>query len=397
VAEKAVIAFLVNGEPAGAMGIRARSFEQWLRDEFDVQLAYRTTNKVRSIWQFLRFLMRIRPEVCYVFDMSFSGVLAAGLYRLISPCRIVVDTGDAIYELSKSTGNRSALGLWLTRLLERYALAISDRVVVRSHPHQELFARRGILATVVPDGVDTGQFFPRDEAQLRREIGLHDCIVIGLVGSLVWSPRWQMCYGSELVEVIDRLRDLPVKGLIVGDGSGMPELQKLCAARGLEDRVVFAGRLPYDQLPRYLNAMDICLSTQTNDVAGQVRTTGKLPLYLACGRFVLASEVGEAARVLPPEMLVPYQGTKDDQYGARLADRIHGLLAHPESIRQSASSVAIANEHFEYGVLAARVRDTLYGLLANGWHKPSKEEVPVESRSVESRSVESRSVPARRS
>lgn len=114
-AEKAVIAFLVNGEPAGAMGIRACSFEQRLRHEFDVQLAYRTTDKVRSIWQFLRFLMRIRPQVCYVFDMSFSGVLAAGLYRLISPCRIVVDTGDAIYELSKSTGNRSALGLWLTR------------------------------------------------------------------------------------------------------------------------------------------------------------------------------------------------------------------------------------------------------------------------------------------
>jgi glycosyltransferase involved in cell wall biosynthesis len=379
VAERAVIAFLVNGEPAGAMGIRARSFEQRLRDEFDVQLAYRAANKVLSIWQFFRFLMRLKPEVCYVFDMSFSGVLAAGVYRLISPCRVVVDTGDAIYELSRSTGNRSALGLWLTRLLERYALAISDRVVVRSHPHQELLARKGILASVVPDGVDTGQFFPQDEAQLRGKIGLDGCTVIGLVGSLVWSPRWQMCYGSELVEVIDRLRDLPVKGLIVGDGSGMPELKKQCAALGLQDRVLFAGRLPYDQLPRYLNLMDICLSTQTNDLAGQVRTTGKLPLYLACGRFVLSSEVGEAARVLPPAMLVPYHGTKDDQYGARLADRIRNLLQHPDSIRPNAGIVAIANQHFEYGVLAARIRDTLRGLLANGWSKRTQE-VPVESR-----------------
>jgi glycosyltransferase involved in cell wall biosynthesis len=380
VREKAVIAFLVNGEPVGAMGIRARSFEQRLRDEFDVQLAYRSCNKVISMWQFFRFLMGLRPQVCYVFDMSFSGVLAAGVYRLISRCRVVVDTGDAIYELSKSTGNRSAMGLWLTKLLERYALAISDRVVVRSHPHQELLARKGILASVVPDGVDTREFFPRDEAQLRREIGLDGCTVIGLVGSLVWSPRWQMCYGSELVEIIDRLRDLPVKGLIVGDGSGMLELKKQCAASGLEDRILFAGRLPYDQLPRYLNIMDICLSTQTNDVAGQVRTTGKLPLYLACGRFVLASEVGEAARVLPPAMLVPYHGTKDDQYGARLADRIRSLLKHPQSIRPSvADIVAIANQHFEYGVLAARIRDTLQGLLAKGWSKRTQE-VPVESR-----------------
>ena len=316
--EKAVIAFLVNGEPAGAMGIRARSFEERLRDEFDVRLAYRAANKIFSIWDFFRFLTRLRPDVCYVFDMSFSGVIAAGVYRLVSRCRVVVDTGDAIYELSKSTGNRGAVGLWLTKLLERYSLASSDRVVVRSHPHQELLARQGILASVVPDGFDAAQFFPREEAGLRRELGLDGCTVIGLVGSLVWSPRWQMCYGSELVEVIGRLRHLPVKGLIVGDGSGVAELQKQISAQGLEDRILFAGRLPYDQLPRYLNLMDICLSTQTNDAAGQVRTTGKLPLYLACGRFVLASEVGEAARVLPPAMLVPYHGTKDDQYGARL-------------------------------------------------------------------------------
>lgn len=361
------------------MGIRARSFEERLRDEFNVQLAYRATNKVLSIWDFFRFLTRLRPHVCYVFDMSFSGVIAAGVYRLLSRCRVVVDTGDAIYELSKSTGNRGALGLWLTRLLERYAFAISDRLVVRSHPHQELLARKGILASVVPDGVDTGQFFPRDEAQLRGELGLDGCTVIGLVGSLVWSPRWQMCYGSELVEVIDRLGDLPVKGLIVGDGSGMAELQKQILARGLEQRILFAGRLPYDQLPRYLNIMDICLSTQTNDVAGQVRTTGKLPLYLACGRFVMASEVGEAARVLPPAMLVPYHGTKDDQYGARLSERIRSLLQHPPN-RPSAGIVAIANQHFEYGVLAARIRDTLHGLLANGCTKHTQD-VQVESRS----------------
>ena len=69
---------------------------------------------------------------------------------------------------------------------------------------------------------------------------------------------------------------------------------------------MFAGRRPLTELPALLAACDICLSTQTNDVPGNVRTTGKLPLYLACGRYILASNVGEAARVLPPEMLVPY-------------------------------------------------------------------------------------------
>jgi glycosyltransferase involved in cell wall biosynthesis len=154
-----------------------------------------------------------------------------------------------------------------------------------------------------------------------------------------------------------------VKGLIIGDGSGLPELKARCVARGLQDRIVFLGRIPYDDLPRYLNLMDICLSTQTNDAAGQVRTTGKLPLYLACGRFVLASDVGEAGRVLPPRMLVPYNGTIDLEYPSRLADRVRSLLKHPGSLQQQAECVAIAQTHFDYDILAASVRQTICKLL----------------------------------
>ncbi len=362
----AKIVFLVNGDPASAMGIRARSFEQRLRSQFEIHLAYRSSNKVYGIFRFFWQLVRLRPAICYVLDMAFSGVLAAGFYRAFSRCRVVVDTGDAIYELSRLTGSRGRVKLWLTKLLERYAFSISDRVVVRSHPHQELLALEGIEADAIPDGVDSVQFSPRSEIELSRECHLEGFTVIGLLGSLIWNPRWQTCYGWELIEVIDQLRDWPVKGLIIGDGSGLPKLKERCLARGLADRIVFMGRIPYDNLPRYLNIMDVCLSTQTNDIAGQVRTTGKLPLYLACGRFVLASEVGEAARVLPPEMLVPYNGTMDTEYPDRLAGRVRSLLEYPDRLKRGADSVAIAQTHFDYDVLAAKVRQTLDSLLPSG-------------------------------
>ena len=101
---------------------------------------------------------------------------------------------------------------------------------------------------------------------------------------------------------------------------------------GVEDRIVFAGRRPLAELPEILSACDVCLSTQTNDIPGNVRTTGKLPLYLACGRYVLASRVGEAARVLPGEMLVPYEGTVDKEYPSRLAERVRALAAAPSRL-----------------------------------------------------------------
>jgi glycosyltransferase involved in cell wall biosynthesis len=373
------IAFLVNGDVGSAMGIRARSFAARLTGDFQIRIAYRSGNKVYSILRFLGLLLRVRPTICYVLDMGFSGVLGAGLYRFVSRCPTVVDTGDAIFELSRNSGSRGRFGLWLTKLLEQFALSISDRVVVRSHPHQDLLASRGISAIVIPDGVDTEQFRPQAENDLRRKRGLEGFTVIGLLGSLIWNSRWQMCYGWELIELMDRLRDRSVKGLIIGDGSGLSKLEAQCSARGLEDRITFAGRVPYDDLPQYLNLMDICLSTQTNDMAGQVRTTGKLPLYLACGRFVLASEVGEAARVLPPAMLVPYHGTNDSEYPSRLADRVRSLLKHPERLQEHAASVAVARAHFDYSTLTDKLRQTIYDLLPPRYGNPEQQSmVPME-------------------
>ena len=81
---------------------------------------------------------------------------------------------------------------------------------------------------------------------------------------------------------------------MIGGGSGVPHLKALCKLYEIEDRILFLDHIPYDELPQYLNLLDICLSTQTNNLVGQVRTTGKLPLYLATRPYILASDVGEA-------------------------------------------------------------------------------------------------------
>ena len=88
---------------------------------------------------------------------------------------------------------------------------------------------------------------------------------------------------------------LPVRALIVGDGDGLPHLQQRAQELGLGDRVRFTGRVPIEEVPLYTSMMDVALSTQTNNRIGQVRTTGKLPEYMAAGCYVLATDVGKLA------------------------------------------------------------------------------------------------------
>jgi glycosyltransferase involved in cell wall biosynthesis len=358
------IAFIINGDEQSAMGYRARSLAAHLRERFDIRLAYRSGNRLAALFGFYSFLRRERPRVAYVFDMSYSGVLGAWLYRLTSGNRLVIETGDVIYELMRSTGNRGPFGLWLTRWLEKFSLRTADRLVVRGRFHQELLAGMGLTADVIQDGVETQEFKPLDASELRHQHELDDALTVGLVGSSVWSERLGMCYGWELIEMLRLLPpDAPVKGVIIGGGTGIPKLRARCREYGIEDRALFLGHVPYIELPRYLNLIDVCLSTQTNDLVGQVRTSGKLPLYLAAGRYTLASDVGEAARVLEREMLVPYEGVQDVEYPRKLAERIEAILNDPRRLERGAAGIALAKEFFEYSKLAQRLGDCLEMML----------------------------------
>jgi glycosyltransferase involved in cell wall biosynthesis len=352
------VTFLVNGEAGGAMGERACSFASRLSARFQTTIVYRHPRKLRAIALFLVHLWRCRPQVVYVLDMALSGVIAGAIDRCLRRPRLIIDTGDAIYELSKSIG-RGRLGRLLTWLLEQLSFRLADHLVVRGSYHREMLAARGLEATFLPDGVDPEQFASTAPSDLRPELGLEDSFVVGLVGSSMWSETLQICYGWELVEAIDRLKDRPVRGVFVGDGSGIAHLKAACLEKGIESRILFLGRQPYERLPALLKVMDVCLSTQTNDVPGRVRTTGKLPLYLAAGRYVLASRVGEAARILPEEMLVDYVGVVDRDYPRRLAQRIEWLLDHPEDLGLASGNRRLAAEHFDYGILVRRLEALL--------------------------------------
>lgn len=349
------VAFIVNDNKGGALSRRAENLAERLRRDWDIRVFYRGRRKILAIFRFLVNLAFMRPEIVYVFDIGYSGVIAGIIYKVLGGAALAIETGDVISELARSLG-RTGIALWLTRRLESLAFATADRIVVRSQTFRELLKEWGRdNVAVLPDGVDTRLFVPGEAWRLRSDLKLDDALVVGFVGTCRWSPRLNWCYGMELVEAMKWLVEEPVKGLIVGSGDGVPRLRKRAEELGIRDRIVFVGPVSYDRLVEYINAMDVCLSTQTNDLVGQVRTTGKLPLYLACGRFILASRVGEAARLLPDDMLIPCQGVIDPDYPRKLAQRIRQLLSNREQLATAARLRRLAEDAFDYDALAERL------------------------------------------
>jgi hypothetical protein len=199
--------------------------------------------------------------------------------------RYVVSSGDPIegfFRITKGAAVGRAFGVY-ERLLMRHSAGFIGWTPYLTGRALELGAPRGVT---IEGAVDLDIFRPLPEAEresIRRDYGLQPGhIVCGIVGSLLWTPRQNYCYGLELVEAARRLKRQDMSFLIVGDGTGRAELERR-VPESMRGRVIFTGRVAEQEVTRAMNAMHIGFITQSLDELGSYRLTTKMPEYLACG------------------------------------------------------------------------------------------------------------------
>lgn len=182
----------------------------------------------------------------------------------------------------------------VSRSLESFALRRAAQVTTICNGLREDIAGRGILAeriTVIPNAVDVAafRFGAEPDPQLRRELGLDGATVLGFAGSF---------YGYEgldlLIEAARRM--LPahpaLRVLLVGGGPQEQNLKAQAAAAGLQDRVIFSGRVPHAQVQRYYELIDVLAYPRLPIRLTELVTPLKPLEAMAQGRMFVASDVG---------------------------------------------------------------------------------------------------------
>lgn len=353
--------FLVNGTATSAAGERARRISKELGASRRVMMMYREGGRAADIGRFARAALAGNYDSIYVMELAVVPVLSAAVgYR---GAAVLVDTGDSPAKFLELIGANRAK-IIAARALEDTAYGNAREIIVRGQYHKAALQDRGYRhVSVVPDGVDLKLFRPISDNSLRHQLVLDKSFTVGIQGHFTWYPSLGGGLGCELVEAIALLRDLPVHAVLIGDGVGLPHLRVLAGRLGVADRLHILGPVPYHALPRYLGLCDVCLLTQTNDASSWVRTTGKLPGYLATGRYILAARVGTAADILPEEMLIDYHGHWDRTYPSRLASRIAEVMEDSERTDKGLDLRVLA-EPFEYGNVARLAGEAIRRALA---------------------------------
>lgn len=348
---------------------RARGLARHFSPDLSATHDYRDGRGVlASTRAFFRTLAAARRhDVLWLLTQHPARVIAAWLGRVLFGTRVIVDTGDLLYESVRTEG-RPPLYCSIVRAVEALSVRVPDAVVVRGTRHVALLERVGVRTVeFVPDGVECDEFARGDGVAVRSRLGTGDAITVGVVATIGWEPRLGLpSPGWDVVESVARLPDVPLVGVVIGDGPGLPALRALADRRGVTDRMRWVGRVPLTELPGYLSALDIFVHTALNNPMSAVRTTGKLPILLASGCAAVVSRVGEAGRALQGTgMLIDFDGTWED-YADRLSARVRAIISGGELERWRAIGPAIARREFDYAALGARAETLIRRLTGPG-------------------------------
>ncbi len=218
-------------------------------------------------------------------DLLYRGVCALerATYRAAD---VVISTNESYQQVARIRGGKKPEDVFVVRsapVVERFHEVPVEPELKKGKPH--LLAYLGVMGP--QDGVD---YALRALAKLRDEIGRTD---------------WHAVF--------------------VGSGDAFDDMVALSAKLGLANQVEFTGRIPDEDLVRYLSTADVCLSPDPLNPLNDVSTMNKVMEYMAMSKPIVSFELREA-RVSAGDAAV-YAPANDESAFAKLVSQ---LLDDPE-------------------------------------------------------------------
>ena len=233
------------------------------------------------------------------------------------------DWETKIYFYGRPASPMIGIYMWI---LERALPKFADSVSLSSKRLWELATKEYGVAkartTMAPVGADCERFNPHNSGdEIRKKYRIDGPIVLYL-GQL---------HGAQYAELFIHAAQIVVSYhpatmfLVVGGGYRLQELKDLAYRLGMSDKIIFTGFVPHEETPKYIAAADVCVACFENNDITQCKSPLKLAEYLASGKAIVASNVGEVRNMVGGAGILVEPGNH-----VVLAGAINELLFRPD-------------------------------------------------------------------
>ncbi|MBI2733546.1 MAG: glycosyltransferase family 4 protein [Aquabacterium sp.] len=243
------------------------------------ELAYNAV----AAWRVARYLAKA-GKVDFIYERYSLFMFAVVWLARFKNIPIILEVNDS----STVERVRPVYFLRLATALEGWVFRNASGLVFVSGVFRDrIQAAHGRIAPAIitPNAanIDKFSYTPEQREQARQKWKLDGKVVCGYLGAFVpWHAIDKFVF-----EMADHLKARPeLVLLLVGDGATYPEVAEFVRQRGLQDQVILTGRVPHDDVPGLLAAMDMAILPSAGDYTSPV----KLFEFMACGIAPIAPD-----------------------------------------------------------------------------------------------------------
>ncbi|MFC1809484.1 glycosyltransferase family 4 protein [Candidatus Omnitrophota bacterium] len=141
---------------------------------------------------------------------------------------------------------------------------------------------------------DLELFYPKKaDLQIKNKFNIHKPVVM-YMGQL-HGGQYVRLFIDAAVKVA---KSHDVTFMIVGAGNREQLLIQHAIEQGLSKHLIFTGAVEHETVPDYLSIADVAVACFEDNELTRSKSPLKIVEYLACGKAIVASDVGEVSRML---------------------------------------------------------------------------------------------------
>lgn len=244
-----------------------------------------------SVWIFFRHNFDI-IHACNPPDTFF---IIGAFYKIFGK-RFYFDQHDLCPEvyLAKYGEHRKDFLYKMLLFLEYLTYKTADRVIVTNSSYRDIAISRGRLdpdkVFVVRTGPDLKRF-KRVSPDTKLRQGRR--YLVAYLG--VMAPQDGVDYLLYAIDtVVNKYKRNDITFTLIGSGDSIDDLKNLRRELELDGSVVFTGRIPDEELFRYLSSSDVCVAPDPLNPLNDKSTMNKILEYMAMARPIVSFDLKEA-------------------------------------------------------------------------------------------------------
>ncbi len=272
-----------------------------------------------------------KPDIVHTGYVWQVGILAS--HYNIHPHLSMVWGSDILFE----PDNNWYLKRLVTKVINQCDHIQCDAEYVKKKMIKD-YNIRDDKVTVFPWGIDLSLFKKEDKQECRKKLNLPQNKFI-----VLFDRNLEHVYGLEyMLEGFKKfsMNKDDVIFLIVSTGSLEKEVKKFISKNSLNEKILVTGRVPNNELPHFLNASDVYISTSLSDGSSLA-----LLEAMACGLGLIVSDVPAIKEWVSEEngIITPQKNPQ------KVSEALEKYFSNRNLIEQHGSkSISIASERADW-------------------------------------------------